>query len=528
MKDPFRVFRERTKIRVVTMNAFTKLVEHSKKVANFGHLLEIVGWDQAAVMPSGGAEARSNAMAELEVHIHSLMTQPHLEDLFAQAEEETLATQERAMLREMKREWQLANLLPESLVQASSLAGSKCEHAWRTQRSNNDWAGFEKNWAEVVKLSQEEAQIRADANGTTPYDAMLNVYEPGTTSASLDTLFSDVKTWLPSLIDEAIEKQKSNNILLPNGHYPAEKQKALGLQVMKLLQFDFEHGRLDESVHPFCGGVPTDVRITTRYDESEFMQSLMGIVHETGHARYEQGLPKELAGTPAGEARSMGIHESQSLFFEMQIGRNNAFIDHLARLASNHFSGNEFAKDNLAKIYTRVEKGFIRVDADELTYPAHVILRYEIERDLMNGVIKHTDVPELWNEKMKAYLGLSTEGNFKNGCMQDIHWTERKCTVHNYRDGCLQDIHWTQGAFGYFPSYTLGAMYAAQFMAAMKKTVDVDGAIRSGDLSPIFNWLSEKIWSKGSLLTTDELVEQATGETLNANYFKEHLRSRYL
>ncbi|WP_180710103.1 carboxypeptidase M32 [Vibrio parahaemolyticus] len=490
------------------MNAFTKLVEHSKKVANFGHLLEIVGWDQAAVMPSGGAEARSNAMAELEVHIHSLMTQPHLEDLFAQAEEETLATQERAMLREMKREWQLANLLPESLVQASSLAGSKCEHAWRTQRANNDWTGFEKNWAEVVKLSQEEAQIRADANGTTPYDAMLNVYEPGTTSASLDTLFSDVKTSLPSLIDEAIEKQKSNNILLPNGHYPAEKQKALGLQVMKLLQFDFEHGRLDESVHPFCGGVPTDVRITTRYDESEFMQSLMGIVHETGHARYEQGLPKELAGTPAGEARSMGIHESQSLFFEMQIGRNNAFIDHLARLASNHFSGNEFAKDNLAKIYTRVEKGFIRVDADELTYPAHVILRYEIERDLMNGVIKHTDVPELWNEKMKAYLGLSTEGNFKNGCMQDIHWTD--------------------GSFGYFPSYTLGAMYAAQFMAAMKKTIDVDGVIQSGDLSPIFTWLSDNIWSKGSLLTTDELVKHATGETLNAQHFQAHLKSRYL
>ncbi|EGQ9123389.1 carboxypeptidase M32 [Vibrio parahaemolyticus] len=522
------------------MNAFTKLVEHSKKVANFGHLLEIVGWDQAAVMPSGGAEARSNAMAELEVHIHSLMTQPHLEDLFAQAEEETLATQERAMLREMKREWQLANLLPESLVQASSLAGSKCEHAWRTQRANNDWAGFEKNWAEVVKLSQEEAQIRADANGTTPYDAMLNVYEPGTTSASLDTLFSDVKTWLPSLIDEVIEKQKSNNILLPNGHYPAEKQKALGLQVMKLLQFDFEHGRLDESVHPFCGGVPTDVRITTRYDESEFMQSLMGIVHETGHARYEQGLPKELAGTPAGEARSMGIHESQSLFFEMQIGRNNAFIDHLARLASNHFSGNEFAKDNLAKIYTRVEKGFIRVDADELTYPAHVILRYEIERDLMNGVIKHTDVPELWNEKMKAYLGLSTEGNFKNGCMQDIHWTEQRRTKsptnnsmninnkYNYRDGCLQDIHWCTGSFGYFPSYTLGAMYAAQFMATMKKKMDVDTAIQNGDLTPIFTWLSDNIWSKGSLLTTDELVKQATGETLNPLHFKEHLRNRYL
>ncbi|CAH1528908.1 Metal-dependent carboxypeptidase [Vibrio harveyi] len=490
------------------MSAFQKLVEHSKKVSNFGHLASIVGWDQAAVMPSGGAEARSNAMAELNVHIHSLMTQPHLGDLFAQAEEESLSTQDQAVLREMKRDWQQANLLPESLVQAQSLAGSKCEHAWRSQRGNDDWAGFEKNWAEVVKLSQEEAQIRAEAAGTSPYDAMLELYEPGTTSASLDVLFADVKTWLPSMIDEAIEKQKANNILLPNGHYPAEKQKALGLEVMKLLQFDFEHGRLDESVHPFCGGVPTDVRITTRYDEKEFVQSLMGIVHETGHARYEQGLLKSLAGTTAGEARSMGIHESQSLFFEMQVGRSQAFVEHLARLASNHFEGPEFAKDNLSKIYTHVEKGFIRVDADELTYPAHVILRYEIERDLMNGIIKHTDVPELWNEKMKAYLGLSTEGNFKNGCMQDIHWTD--------------------GAFGYFPSYTLGAMYAAQFMAAMKQTVDVDGAIRSGDLSPIFTWLSDNIWSKGSLLSTDDLVSQATGDVLNAKHFKAHLESRYL
>ncbi|MGR5545601.1 carboxypeptidase M32 [Vibrio sp. PNB22_2_2] len=490
------------------MNAFQKLVEHSNKVSNFRHLSSIVGWDQAAVMPSGGSEARSNAMAELEVHIHSLMTQPHLGDLFAQAEAQTLSASEQAVLREMKREWQQANLLPESLVHAQSLAGSKCEHAWRSQRGNNDWNGFEKNWAEVVKLSQEEAQIRAEATKTTPYDAMLDIYEPGTTSAALDTLFADVKNWLPSLIDEAIEKQKHNNILLPSGHYPTDKQKALGLEVMKLLQFNFEHGRLDESVHPFCGGVSTDVRITTRYDENEFVQSLMGIVHETGHARYEQGLPQSLAGTPAGEARSMGIHEAQSLFFEMQLGRSEAFVDHLARLAANHFQGAEFEQENLSKIYTHVNKGFIRVDADELTYPAHVILRYEIERDLMNGAIKHTDVPELWNEKMKAYLGLSTEGNYKNGCLQDIHWTD--------------------GSFGYFPSYTLGAMYAAQFMAAMKQSVDVDAAIRSGDLSPVFTWLADNIWSKGSLLTTDELVSKATGEVLNAKHFKAHLENRYL
>ncbi len=493
------------------MSAFEKLVSHSKKIAHFNHLAAICGWDQAAMMPAGGNQARSEAMAELSVHIHSLHTQPQLVDWFAEAEQQPLSVEQTASLRELKREWQQANLLPEALVQAKSLAGYKCEHAWRSQRQENDWQGFEKNWAEVVKLSQEEAQLRGEANNLSPYDAMLDIYEPGTSSASLDTLFTDVKTWLPTMIDQVIDKQSSEQFIEPNGQFATDKQKALGMEVMKLLQFDFNHGRLDESIHPFCGGVPSDVRITTRYDESEFVQSLMGIVHETGHARYEQGLPKILAGTPAGEARSMGIHESQSLFFEMQLGRSDAFVAHLANLAGKHFTASNpglLSQQNFHKLYTRVKKDFIRVDADELTYPAHVILRYEIERDLINGNIKHTDVPELWNLKMQQYLGLSTEGNFKNGCMQDIHWTD--------------------GAFGYFPSYTLGAMYAAQFMAAMKNTVDVDGAIRSGDLSPIFTWLSDNIWSKGSLLTTDELVKQATGETLNAKFFQEHLRSRYL
>ncbi|WGW01720.1 carboxypeptidase M32 [Vibrio sp. YMD68] len=493
------------------MSAFQKLVEHSKTISHFNHLAAICGWDQASMMPSGGNQARSEAMAQLSVHIHGLLTQPQLSEWFEQAESEALNPQEASSLRELKRQWQQANVLPETLVQAKSLAGSKCEHAWRTQRGNNDWLGFEKNWAEVVQLSQEEAQIRAEATGLSPYDAMLDIYEPGTTSASLDILFADVKTWLPSLIDDVIEKQKAESFITPSGQFETDKQKALGLEVMKLLQFDFEHGRLDESVHPFCGGVPSDVRITTRYDESEFVQSLMGIVHETGHARYEQGLPKQLAGLPSGEARSMGIHESQSLFFEMQVGRSDAFIQHLSHFAGKQFTSHDpalFGFDNFQKLYTRVKKDFIRVDADELTYPAHVILRYEIERDLINGKIKHTDVPELWNDKMQQYLGLSTQGNFKNGCMQDIHWTD--------------------GAFGYFPSYTLGAMYAAQFMATMKQTVDVDSAIRSGDLSPIFAWLSENIWSKGSLLTTDELVKSATGETLNAQFFKEHLINRYL
>ncbi|WP_339388147.1 carboxypeptidase M32 [Vibrio caribbeanicus] len=493
------------------MSALEKLKAHSKKIHNFNHLSAICGWDQAAVMPSGGNQARSEAMAELSVHIHGLNTQPQLAEWFEQAESEDLSSQDRATLRELKRQWQQANVLPEDLVQAKSLAGSKCEHAWRTQRSDNDWQGFEKNWKEVVTLSREEAQIRAEASDLSPYDAMLDLYEPGVNTQSLNHLFNEVKSWLPDLINQVIDKQSSEQVIQPTGTFLASQQKALGLEVMKLLQFDFNHGRLDESMHPFCGGVPSDVRITTRYSESDFIQSLMGIVHETGHARYEQGLPKSLAGLPSGDSRSMGIHESQSLFFEMQVGRSNAFIHHLAKFAGEKFSEHNsdiFSQDNFHKLYTRVKKDFIRVDADELTYPAHVILRYEIERDLINGIIEHTDVPDIWDQKMQQYLGLSTSGNYRNGCMQDIHWTD--------------------GAFGYFPSYTLGAMYAAQFMASMRKSVDVDAAISQADLSPIFTWLSDNIWSKGSLLTTDELVKQATGETLNAEHFKAHLKARYL
>jgi carboxypeptidase Taq len=504
------------------MSNYDQLIAHYQTINHFNHAQAMLGWDAAANMPAGGSEARSNAMAELSVHVHRLSTQPQLEEWFAKAEKELLSaeqepltTEKKSSLREMKRQWQQATLVPEDLVQAQSIAGSKCEHAWRTQRQENDWTGFEKNWKDVVALSREEAAIRGEALGLTPYDAMLDKFEPGTTTDSLNVLFSDVKTWLPELIEKALEKQKKETIIMPSGTFSTETQKALGLEVMKLLKFDFDHGRLDQSVHPFCGGVPSDVRITTRYDESDFVQALMGIVHETGHARYEQGLPKAFAGLPVGESRSMGIHESQSLFFEMQLGRSKPFISHLSRLSKEAFNTHKdpvFTEENLYKIYTQVEKGFIRVDADELTYPAHVIMRYEIERDLINGVIEHTDVPALWNEKMKASLGISTEGNYKNGCMQDIHWTD--------------------GAFGYFPSYTLGAMYAAQYKATMTQTVDIgfdfDMAIQSGDLSPIFQWLSDNIWSQASLHTTDELVKRATGETLNAAHFRKHLEERYL
>lgn len=492
--------------------SYQQLRQHFLKISHFNHLDAICSWDQAAMMPAGGNEARGAALAELSVLIHQLTTAPQLADWIAVAESESLSVSEKASLAAIKRRWQQANVLPEDLVMAQSLANSECEHAWREQRKNNDWLGFKSNLSKVVQLAREEASIRAASSSLSRYDAMLDMYEPGMSSAKLDKLFGEVKIWLPDFILRAETLQAKQKIVVPQGHFTTASQKELGLAVMQLLGFDFNHGRLDVSTHPFCGGVPSDVRITTRYDENDFMKALFGVIHETGHARYEQNLPQEWAGLPVGEARSMGVHESQSLFFEMQLARSPGFAQLLSPVVAEFFGGDKdlaFSAKNIYALNTQVKRDFIRVDADELTYPAHVILRYEIERGLIEGDIDVDDIPVLWNEKMQAYLGLSTEGNYLNGCMQDIHWAG--------------------GSFGYFPSYTLGAMYAAQeFSAAERAIPQLRSKIAAGDLSALFGWLKNNIWSKASLLSTDDLMIAATGEPLNSRYFKAHLEHRYL
>ncbi len=470
----------------------------------------MVGWDQAAMMPTEGNDARGAALAELDVLIHHSLTDPALAASIAAASSEDLTEAEQASLREMKRQWEHANLLPASLVEAKTLAGSKCSHEWRTQRANNDWDGFLANFREVVRLSREEAQLLSQHSGLSPYEALMNKYEPGMTCAELDRIFGDVKQWLPELIQQAMAKQGKEPVIAAQGPFAIESQRALGLEVMKLLGFNFAAGRLDVSHHPFCGGVAEDVRITTRYTEDDFTQSMMGIVHETGHARYEQNLPRDLVHLPVGRARSMAVHESQSLSFEMQLGRSPAFLALIQPLVQQHLGEQAaFSDSNLAKIYTRVKPDFIRVDADELTYPAHVILRYEIERALIDGDIEPDEIPALWNQKMLAYLGVDTQGNFKNGCLQDIHWTD--------------------GSFGYFPSYTLGAMYAAQFFATIRSQFpDLDQRIAAGDLAPIFDWLKTHIWTPASRWETAELIQRATSESLNPAHFRQHLEQRYL
>jgi len=494
----------------VSTPSYTELCRVHLRLYRYNHLGAITGWDRSAMMPPKGSAARAAAEAELHALIHRTRTDHRLVELLRAAEQEPLTEIERANLREMQRDWRDANALPESLVEAKTLAGAKCEHAWRSQRQANDWHGFLGNFREVVRLAREEAQLLADDTGLSHYDALMDRFEPGVRTTDIDRIFGDVRQWLPDLIARVQIKQRDEQVIAPLAPFPLSAQREMSLAVMKRLGFDFDAGRLDESMHPFSGGVPEDVRLTTRYSEDDFAQSLMGAIHETGHARFEQNLPREWLGQPIGLARSYGIHESQSLSFEMQLARSRSFAGLLAPLLSQHFGDQPaFAADNLHRLFTRVKPGLIRVNADEVTYPAHVILRYEIERLLIEGEIEAEDIPALWDEKMESLLGLDTRDNF--------------------RDGCLQDVHWTDGAFGYFPSYTLGAMYAAQWFAAMRRAVpDLDARIAAGDLAPVFEWLRQNIWSQASRWDTPELVHRASGEALNPAHFRAHLEARYL
>lgn len=490
--------------------AYDQLVHTFRRLHHLEHLQSIAYWDQAAMMPAGGAAARADALAEIATLMHGLQTDPALAVALARATDEPLGEHQRANLREIGREWRAANALPQALVQRSQLATSRCEHAWRSQRPANDWAGFLVNFKAVVAVAREQAALLSASSGLRPYDALMDRFEPGMTCARLDPLFDDLRGWLPALVQRVQAHQRDELVIAPQGPFAVEAQRALCLRVMQWLQFDFRHGRLDVSTHPFAGGVPEDVRLTTRYDPGEFIGSLLGAIHETGHGRYEQNRPRDWLGQPVSQARSMAIHESQSLSFEMQLGRHPGFVARLAPMIAEAFGAQPaFAPDNLLKLMTRVQPGLIRVDADELTYAAHVMLRYGIERRLIEREIEPEDIPALWDAGMADLLGQDSRGN--------------------YRDGPLQDVHWPEAMFGYFPCYTLGAMYAAQWFAAMRREMPaLDAGLQAGELTPVFNWLDQHIWQPASRWTTDELAQRASGEVLNPAHYRAHLEARYL
>ena len=491
---------------------YQQLERRFRRLSALAEAEAVLHWDLAAVMPKGGAQARSNQMAELKAVRHAMLTAPEIGDLITAADAaDGLDPWQRANLRKMRRSWIKATALGEDLVVALAKAEMACERVWRTARPEGNFALVRPYLEELLKLVGEAARTKADKQALAPYDALLDDYEPDCRSADLDLLFAELESFLPGFLTQVLEKQAREGApVTPEGPFSQAQQEVLGRRLMHALGFDFDHGRLDVSLHPFCGGVPDDVRITTRYDEADFTSSLMAVMHETGHALYERGLPKAWRGQPVGGALGMSMHEGQSLLIEMQVCRSRPFMEFAAPLMREAFGGDgpAWSPDNLHRLYSRVRPDFIRVDADEVTYPAHVILRYRLEKAMIEGRLAVADLPGAWNEGMEKLLGLRPP---------------------SAREGCLQDLHWYDGTWGYFPTYILGAMTAAQlFDAAARTEPAISSGIAAGDFKPLVGWLTAHVHGKGSLKTARELLTEVTGKPLDPGVFTGHLKARYL
>lgn len=494
------------------MTPYRELEKHFKRISLLEEAIGVLDWDTAAMMPKGGASARAEQIAALRLMRHEALTAAVLSDLLDGAEEAAgLDGWKAANLREMRQEWRHAIALRRDLVEALSKASSACEMEWRGARAGDDFAAVAPALERVLGLVREVAAAKAEAFGCDAYDALLDAYEPGGRAAEIEVLFAELEAFLADFLGRVVERQRSLPAIRPLvGPFPVESQRRLGLKLMEVLGFDFDHGRLDVSPHPFCGGTSEDVRVTTRYDEDDFSRSLMAVLHETGHALYKRGLPAAWRHQPVGRARGTSLHESQSLIIEMQACRSREFIEFAAPLMREAFAGAgpAWEADNLHRLFTRVEAGAIRVDADEVTYSLHVILRTRLEKAMIAGDLKVCGLPGAWKEGMRSLLGY---------------------TPRNDREGCLQDIHWFDGTFAYFPTYTLGAMSAAQlFEEACRADTNILPGIALGDFRPLLRWLGANVHEKASSLETRELLVKATGKPLDAAALARHLERRYL
>jgi len=495
------------------MTAYQQLEVLFRRHGALEEAIGLLNWDSATMMPPGGAVARAEQLATLSLLAHQQLTAAEVDDLLDAAESENSALDgwQQANLREMRRRHTHAAAVPADLVEAVARISSQCETVWRKARPANDFASVQPFLEEMLRVQREVARAKADCLGVKPFEALLDRYEPNGSVAMIDHLFGRLATFLPGLIEEALDRQAAIPAPAdPVGPFPLATQRQAAVRLMEAVGFDFAHGRLDISAHPFSSGAPEDVRITTRYDEHNFSKALLAVLHETGHALYKRNLPQNWRLQPVGAARGMAIHESQSLLLEMQVCRSLDFLKFAAPILCEVFNaeGPGWKPEALHRRHIRVRRSLIRVDADEVTYPAHVILRYRLEQAMLAGDLAVRNLPGAWAEASRELLGIAPDTD---------------------RDGCLQDIHWFDGSWGYFPTYTLGAMIAAQmFEAAREAITDLSELIAGGNFKPLFVWLRERVHSQGSLLSTAELVADATGRPLDTDSFERHLRRRYL
>ncbi|MFJ7510276.1 carboxypeptidase M32 [Peribacillus simplex] len=484
--------------------------EYVKKISAYNEALELIFWDLRTGSPKKGVEQRSEVIGVLSSEVFNMSTSKEMESFISELsmEKATLSETTNKMVLECKKEFERNKKIPANEYKEFVILQSRSESAWEEAREKADFSLFQPYLEQIVAYTRRFVEYWGYEG--TKYNTLLDMYEPGMTVDILDSVFSELRSRIVPLVKQIAESEHRPETAFLYKEFPKEKQHQLNLEVLKQLGYDFQAGRLDETVHPFATGINRgDVRVTTRYDENDFRGAIFGTIHECGHAIYEQNIAEELTGTLLDSGTSMGIHESQSLFFENFIGRNLSFWKNKFSLLKE-YAPEQFTDVTLDEFYRGINESkpsFIRIEADELTYPLHIMIRYELEKALFNGELEVKDLPEVWNEKYKDYLGIVPD----NDAM-----------------GVLQDVHWADGSFGYFPSYALGYMYAAQIKQSMLKDLpDFDGLLEAGEIEPIRKWLNEKIHKYGKTKKPLEILKETTGEGLNVQYLIQYLENKY-
>jgi carboxypeptidase Taq len=481
---------------------------------DLGRDVELLGWDQETMMPARGVGWRGFQQSTLSGILHERLTAPALGERLASLSEAAaddrapLSDADRGLIRDLKRARDREVKLPVRLVKELAEATTTAVATWQRARAESSWAAFQPDLARVIDLKREVAE--AVGYAAEPYDALLDEYEPGATAASLGEMFGRLRADTVALLDRIRDSGRTIDRSILERGFPIDRQWQFGETVLGWMGFDFEAGRQDKSTHPFCASFgPGDVRLTTRLSEGDLAQALFGSMHEGGHGLYEQGIGEAVQRTPIGQGTSLGVHESQSRLWENCVGRSRPFwqfaLPKLAELFPDQLAGVEV--EQFWRAVNRVEPSLIRVEADEVTYNLHILLRFEIERRLFSREVDVADLPALWNETMVSTLGIRPPDD---------------------REGVLQDIHWGFGLVGYFPTYTLGNLYAAQLWAAIGRELpERDAMLARGELGPILAWLRERIHRHGGTYLPADLIERATGERPNPRYLTDYLTAKY-
>jgi carboxypeptidase Taq len=491
--------------------AYESLCNHARETAKLASIMGLLEWDERTKMPTAAGEYRAEQISFLAGEIHKRATAPAVGEWLGELVDSSLTADphsiEGTVIRQLKRQYDKRTKLPQALVEELSRTSVLGQQTWVEARKADDFAKFQPLLEKTIELKRQEAA--AIGYKVTPYDALLDDYEPGATTAEVAAALGGLRDALTPLVEQIVGSSRKPDSELLKRDFPVDAQEAFGKAASAAIGFDFNAGRLDTTDHPFCAGAgPRDQRITTRYNINDFSDAFFSTLHEAGHGLYEQGLPADQFGLPTGEAVSLGIHESQSRMWENQVGRSRAFWEHFLPKGQQQFAALKgVSLDTLYGAINEVRPSLIRVDADEVTYNLHVLIRFELERALIENDLQAKDLPAAWNEKYQKYLGI---------------------TPPNFADGVLQDVHWSAGLFGYFPTYSLGNLYAAQFFAtASKELGDLPAAFRKGEFQPLLAWLRKNIHAHGQRWSAGELAINVTGQPLGHGPWIEQMRAKY-